>query len=114
MDDPAAMKDIIEVIKTSFEKYEETMKDEGSSVAKRMKFLIEMIYDLRNNRKRQYQEDISEQYKQLKQTVKDLQKKEKKTGENTLRIPYSDLINAEEKGRWWLVGSAWTGNQVGS
>jgi len=114
LDDPAAMKDIIDVIKTTFEKYEEEMQDEGSTVAKRMKFLVEMIYDLRNNRKRQYQEDISEQYKQLKQVVKDMQKKEKKTGENTLRIPYNDFINAETKGRWWLVGSAWQGNQHGA
>ncbi|KAL9654069.1 hypothetical protein ABK040_011613 [Willaertia magna] len=115
LDDSNALKDIIDVIKTTFDNYEETTKDKNSTaVGKRMKFLVEMICDLRSNRKRQYQEEISEQYKQLRQTVKDLQKQEKKIGENTLRIPYNDLLNAETNGRWWLVGTAWVGNQFGS
>ena len=31
-----------------------------------------------------------------------------------LNVSYTDLINAESRGRWWIVGSAFTGNLVGS
>ncbi len=30
-------------------------------------------------------------------------------GDNQLRISLEDLLNADEQGRWWLVGSAWAG-----
>lgn len=28
----------------------------------------------------------------------------------TLNITLDDLLNVEKRGRWWVVGSAWTGN----
>ena len=33
--------------------------------------------------------------------------------DGTLRISFKDLLSAEDKGRWWIVGSAWVGNQHG-
>lgn len=30
-------------------------------------------------------------------------------GDGQLHIGLTDLNNAEERGRWWLVGSAWEG-----
>ena len=32
--------------------------------------------------------------------------------EDALRISLDDLLNCEEKGRWWLVGSAWSGRDT--
>lgn len=28
----------------------------------------------------------------------------------TLNITLDDLINVEQRGKWWVIGSAWTGN----
>jgi hypothetical protein len=28
-----------------------------------------------------------------------------------LKISLQDLLQAESKGRWWVVGSAWAGNE---
>lgn len=28
----------------------------------------------------------------------------------TLNITLDDLLNAEQRGKWWVVGSAWSGN----
>lgn len=29
---------------------------------------------------------------------------------STLKITFNDLVNAKARGKWWVVGSAWTGN----
>ena len=31
-----------------------------------------------------------------------------------LRITYKDLLEAQSKGKWWVVGSAWQGTQADS
>lgn len=31
-----------------------------------------------------------------------------------LRITYKDLLEAQSKGKWWVVGSAWQGSQADS
>ena len=33
-------------------------------------------------------------------------------GDNQLHISLEELLKAEEKGKWWLVGSAWDGKNV--
>lgn len=35
------------------------------------------------------------------------------TGEESLQISWDDIMNTQTRGRWWLVGSAWRGTQVG-
>ena len=29
-----------------------------------------------------------------------------------LRVGFSDLLDADKKGKWWLVGAGWTGNPL--
>lgn len=29
-----------------------------------------------------------------------------------LRVSLSDLLNADKKGKWWLVGAGWSGNPL--
>lgn len=33
------------------------------------------------------------------------------TSDSQLSISLDDLLNAEKQGRWWLVGSAWSGRE---
>ena len=35
-----------------------------------------------------------------------------RSADSQLRISLSDLLCAEDRGRWWLVGSTWTGRET--
>src|SRR5688500_13908702 len=49
---------------------------------------------------------------QLKKQVKIFLSKKGKSSETPLRISWNDLLNVSSKGRWWLVGSSWSGGSV--
>ena len=34
------------------------------------------------------------------------------SSESQLRISLEDLLGADDRGRWWMVGSAWTGRDT--
>jgi nucleolar MIF4G domain-containing protein 1 len=74
----------------------------------RAKFMIQTIYDLKNNKQRS-NEDNSNML-QIKKSIRSILNKRGIQGENTLRVSMSELLNAKDKGRWWIVGSAWAGN----
>jgi nucleolar MIF4G domain-containing protein 1 len=103
-DDPNALKNIVDLVQT---------KSEDSTVGgSRFKYLLEFISQVKNNRNKKEQESDYEKYKNVRKVIKSLQKKHDKSGENTLRISYNDLLEAETKGRWWIVGGAWVGRQA--
>eukprot|EP00912_Choanoflagellata_sp_UC4_P000208 UC4_evm1s134 len=98
-DDPASLKLIIDLIQGS-------AKKESNIVLPRMKFMIEAIADLKNNRKKIIKDiDIS-----LIQICKRVVKKRGNELVEPLRASLNDLLDADQKGRWWIVGSAWQGN----
>lgn len=41
-----------------------------------------------------------------------LSAKKSSKGENSLRVKLEELVDAEAKGKWWIVGSAWEGRQA--
>ena len=43
-----------------------------------------------------------------------LSAKKSSKGENSLRVSLEELIDADSKGKWWIVGSAWEGRQAGA
>eukprot|EP01135_Chromosphaera_perkinsii_P001081 Nk52_evm31s158 gene=Nk52_evmTU31s158 len=110
-EDPAALKDIIVEIQERVAALEGPMKSSS-----RVRFMLETIYDVKNNKKRLgTQNDDSEAIENLKKVVKIIARKKSATGgEKELRVSYEELIKAGQKGRWWIVGSAWVGNQNNS
>ena len=40
--------------------------------------------------------------------------KKSSKGENSLRVSLEELVDADSKGKWWVVGSAWEGRQAGA
>jgi len=68
----------------------------------RVRFMIETIYDLKNNKTRKVSEANQTAVSQMKTMVKKLLKG-KNEGEE-LRTTWQTLLTG--KGRWWLVGSA--------
>ena len=100
-EDPATLKDIIVEVQAQAAKQ--------PSQRPRVKFMLETIYDIKNNRKRD-SNDQDAQSLPMKKYIKGLCKKKGISHVEPLRVSVKDLLEAKEKGRWWLVGSAWAGN----
>eukprot|EP00039_Didymoeca_costata_P003007 m.64481 g.64481 ORF g.64481 m.64481 type:complete len:1058 (-) comp11653_c1_seq1:47-3220(-) len=50
----------------------------------------------------------------LNKQIKALLKHRKLTSKEPLRVSWEDIVEADTRGRWWLVGSAWAGVGAGS
>ncbi|KNC87628.1 hypothetical protein SARC_00259 [Sphaeroforma arctica JP610] len=112
-DDPGLLK---ELILNVHEKARRRNADGDAAERKgtRVQFMVEMINDLKNNRMRGVVNDeVAHLITTLKGNLRDIGKTRDNTssagGRNMLTVGRDDLLNAHEKGRWWLVGTAWTG-----
>ncbi|PRP87190.1 nucleolar MIF4G domain-containing protein 1 [Planoprotostelium fungivorum] len=104
-DDAGSLKEIVLLVQSG-------SRDHEISGNVRVKFLIESIADLKNNRTR----EVVEEHSALQRCIKvahSMIKKRDSPPENPLRLTVDDIFNIEEKGRWWLVGSTWGGREKG-
>lgn len=105
-DDPSALKDIvIEVEIKASSMTPELLK------SSRVKFMLDTLVALKNNNVRKIKQYDASRIERYKQHYQNLIKGRKST-EVQLRIGLSDLLNADKDGRWWVIGSHWTGGQV--
>ncbi|RUS18583.1 hypothetical protein BC937DRAFT_88599 [Endogone sp. FLAS-F59071] len=111
-DDPTALKDIIQSIQT------ETAKRDRKLLSSRHKFMLETIANLKNNKVKSTAAATSQGDKEtlLKMTkfLGNLGKKRSTHSTEALRVSLNDIRNVETKGKWWLVGSSWRDNMVGT
>jgi hypothetical protein len=57
--------------------------------------------------------DIAETLLPLKKWLAAVQQRHsQRVSANPLRVSFADLLDVAKKGRWWLIGSAWTGKQA--
>ncbi|XP_054712602.1 nucleolar MIF4G domain-containing protein 1-like isoform X2 [Uloborus diversus] len=99
-DDPIKLKEIILSIQS---KAGSVSKDEHNS---RVSFMLDILTAIKNNNMYKipdYDPSIIEYSKKL---LKGLIRKGSSIQE--LAISFEDLLKAEERGRWWIVGSAWS------
>lgn len=88
-------------------------EEEESSMSMRLQVMLEMIMDIKNNRKRQSHQQLLERGMTLKKWLSKLgNQKASDVGDRTVRASWEDFMNIPERGRWWLVGSTWTGNST--
>jgi len=86
-------------------------KREGQEFSTRVKFMVESITDLKNN-KHKNKLDPGSQQERLKKFISNLIKKRSLNGTEPLRVGIQDIHNIATKGKWWLVGSAWAGHDA--
>ena len=110
-DDPSALKDIILLV-----------KDRAKSVvnesidSSRVQFMVESMIELKNNKQRRQDIVIREKTSQIRKcigrikTAASQQMSGRKSG-SCLRVTLRDLLEAETKGRWWIGGARWSGNE---
>jgi nucleolar MIF4G domain-containing protein 1 len=99
-DDAAAFKAVVEAVVAK--------RDVGES-STRAKFLIDTIMELKDNRK-QRADALDDMANATRKQLQTLFAERKATQPAALRATWRDLLDAQTKGRWWLVGSAWVGN----
>ena len=117
-DDPTALKDIVLLVQ---EKSMEVIKlnemDQGSDnklvKSSRAQFMIEAITDLKNNKRRNVDIAIVDKTSQYRRVIGRMKSASDMRGD-TLRVSIQDILDIETKGRWWVVGGTWVGNQHGS
>jgi len=106
-DDPSALKDIVQIVQSK------TLGVEKPSNS-RTRFMLETLTNLKNNKikqatARQVQGNTAEH---LKKFLAGLGKTRHLMSHDPLRVSLDDLHSAETRGKWWLVGAAWSGNPL--
>lgn len=101
-DDPTSLKEIVlEVTK----KANSLPKDQ---VTPRMQFLLETITSLKNNKLKNNNDATNQLSLRLKKFL-GTYSSSKLT--DSLQVSLDDIRNVHTRGKWWLVGSAWKGNE---
>ncbi|KAI5427716.1 hypothetical protein KIW84_032938 [Lathyrus oleraceus] len=95
-DDPAAMKTFILNIQDTSNKLKASSGDvPEKNNSKRMEFMLETIYDIKNNKKKT--EEVPPRIKKWLQKLR--------VDEISIRgITWSKLLDPDKKGQWWLSG----------
>ncbi|WEJ96857.1 suppressor of glycerol defect [Yamadazyma tenuis] len=98
-DDPTALKEIVILTNKVFS----SMKDANP----RTQFLVETINSLKNNKlkaENDFTQDLGVRLKKFLGTLGNLN--------DPIQVSLDDIRNVETKGKWWLIGSAWKGNDA--
>ncbi|KFY19765.1 hypothetical protein V491_04233 [Pseudogymnoascus sp. VKM F-3775] len=107
--DPSSLKDIVIMLRPAVEK-----AGGEANMSLRTRFMIETINDLKNNKVKTgaaASAVISEHTIRMKKTLGTLNSRSLKSSE-PLRIGLDDIRQSDSKGKWWLVGASWTGNET--
>lgn len=97
-DDPHALREII----LQFQK-----NIQGQETNARTKFLVETITNLKNNKSK-----VNETTAQLTTRMRKMLATIGSKQNEPLQVTLDDIHSVETKGKWWLVGSAWKGNEA--
>lgn len=117
-DDPSALREIILMVKERTQKDADVTDgaDYNKADSSRVEFMLSAITELKNNKPRKQDAAIREKTATFKKCIGRLKSSSnnsllvKGTG-TCLRITLQDILNAETKGRWWVMGASWAGNQ---
>jgi len=122
-DDPSALKDIVmlvqeRAVQTSLNEKGATGIDKEASISRaspsRIKYMIEAITDLKNNKKYLKDEERIAKITRFRKFVgrsKSTAFAGKGSGDSCMRVTLQDILDIGQKGRWWKVGASWVGNQ---
>ncbi|TGZ82766.1 hypothetical protein EX30DRAFT_316545 [Ascodesmis nigricans] len=106
MDDPSALKSLVQLLQTSVV----AAGGEGK-LSTRTKFMIETITNLKNNKLKASNAAAAvnaEATTRMRKLLGSLNTRRLRATE-PLRASLSDILNAGTKGKWWLVGASWAG-----
>ncbi|OCT47603.1 Suppressor of glycerol defect protein 1 [Cladophialophora carrionii] len=109
-DDPSSLKSIVQLM----QKETARMNSAGEQMSVRTKFMIETITDLKNNKMKAATNNAglsSEHITLMRKVLGSLNDKRNVRASEPLRVTRDDIKNSDKKGKWWLVGASWKGNE---
>ncbi|NXU54797.1 NOM1 protein, partial [Turnix velox] len=101
-DDALALKELITEAQKKANTAEEKLRDQT-----RVRFMLETMLALRNNDMRKIPGYDPEPVEKLRKLQRSLVRSSGK--ETELRVSLESLLSADQVGRWWIVGSSWSG-----
>lgn len=99
-DDPSALKEIVLLVTKKAQSLNQ------DHVSTRMQFLVETIGSLKNNKLKENNESTHQLIIRMKKFLGTFT-----SASDPLQVGLDDIRNIETKGKWWLVGSAWKGEE---
>ncbi|KAI0224685.1 Nucleolar MIF4G domain-containing protein 1 [Lamellibrachia satsuma] len=106
-EDAGALKAAILKIQTKAPTVDTAQYDNKS----RLTYMLDILMAIRNNNMRKIPNYDPTHVDHLRKIMHNCQRGSSSL-EDALRISLNDLLHCEEKGRWWLVGSAWSGRNT--
>uniref|UniRef100_A0A8B9CIZ9 Nucleolar MIF4G domain-containing protein 1 n=1 Tax=Anser brachyrhynchus TaxID=132585 RepID=A0A8B9CIZ9_9AVES len=103
-DDALALKDLISEAQSKAHTAEKNFKDQT-----RVRFMLETMLALRNNDMRKIPGYDPEPVEKLRKLQRTLVHSSSSGKETQLRVSLESLLNADKVGRWWIIGSSWSG-----
>ncbi|XP_042882269.1 nucleolar MIF4G domain-containing protein 1 homolog [Penaeus japonicus] len=107
-DDPLALKSLITKIQGKAAAAE--AKSEDNTAFTRIRFMLEVVQAIRNNNMTKVPNYDPTHVEHLKKVLKGFVRKGAQNA--PLKVTLEDLLKARECGRWWIVGSAWSGGLI--
>lgn len=106
--DPSALKNIVLMTQSAMT----DLETKGQPISVRMKFMLETITDLKNNKLRESTTNSGltrEHITRMRKALGSLSSRSLR-GTEPLRITLDDIQNSDKKGEWWRVGARWDGH----
>ncbi|KIY66079.1 ARM repeat-containing protein [Cylindrobasidium torrendii FP15055 ss-10] len=106
-DDPAALKDITQIV-------QDKVSASAEKPSSRTAFMIETLNNLKNGKVKKIgaQNQGGDAVESMKKFLGALAKKRHVLGHEALSVSLDDLHSADTKGKWWLVGAPWKGDPL--
>ncbi|NXW60278.1 NOM1 protein, partial [Eurystomus gularis] len=103
-DDALALKELITEAQRKANTAEKKLQDQA-----RVRFMLETMLALRNNDMRKIPGYDPEPVEKLRKLQRTLVHSSGSGRETQLRVSLESLLSADQVGRWWIVGSSWSG-----
>ncbi|XP_074841168.1 nucleolar MIF4G domain-containing protein 1 [Carettochelys insculpta] len=103
-DDALALKNLISEAQNKANNMEKKIQDQS-----RVRFMLETMLALKNNDMRKIPGYEPEPVEKLRKLQRTLVRNSGSGRETQLRVSLESLLSADQVGRWWIVGSSWSG-----
>ena len=99
-DEPSRLKNLIGEI-------QKKAAESGSSESMRVKFMLESLMAIKNNNVKKLPNYDPTYLQHLQKIIRNFYRPS--ANATPLNVRLEDILQAETRGKWWIVGSAWTG-----
>jgi len=114
-DDPAELKVRLTELqqKAAQVKKGQSAEDQAEAGYSKVQFMLDILLAVKNNNMTKIPNYDAETPERMTKSLRStLAAKKSSKGENSLHVRLDELLQADKRGKWWIVGSAWEGRQA--